>query len=354
MTAPRNVRYLTVTPPRRLIDPRTAAITATFVLAAVGIYALGVRNGTAQAAAGPTLEPQATTAAQPLGAPSGNAPGVGLPASTPEPPAATAPPAPDRSVDRTGGVRVTTVSSGSCTAVAPEGWTIQASDRADLAELVSADGEVYAGYGIKPVNTTLADYASLYDPPLNDPELYSWDAATTALAHGRIVVAALGGSTDLAYDEEVELPTGSYRLATVSSSTHSGALFFHATGFPGDGVGYSYALPMYFALAPRDRWVEDGLIAARVAASIRCTTQFQPPDDYVEVGDLAAGSGDVNGDEPGYNPQLGTEYAHDPDTGENFLLSPADSWSETGPDGPGYYVPKGGGDYQKLEPGRAD
>lgn len=35
-------------------------------------------------------------------------------------------------------------------------------------------------------------------------------------------------------------------------------------------------------------------------------------------------------------------------------MDPSANWSETGPDGPAYYVPKGANDYQKLEPGRVD
>lgn len=67
------------------------------------------------------------------------------------------------------------------------------------------------------------------------------------------------------------------------------------------------------------------------------------------------GEGDKNGqNEAGYNPQLGTEYVHDPNTGENYLVSPSQQWSENGPNGPGYYAPKGGGDYVQLQPGRID
>jgi hypothetical protein len=111
---------------------------------------------------------------------------------------------------------------------------------------------------------------------------------------------------------------------------------------------------VFKAFTTLDRWDTQGLLTAGVAASIRCRTQFQPPHDYFTVEAADAGAGvDGNGDDAGYNPHLGTEPANDPTTGENYLVDPSVNWSETGPDGPGYYVQKGGGDYQKLEAGRA-
>lgn len=262
--------------------------------------------------------------------------------------------APERTVEATGGFRLTTLSSAACTADAPADWAMTAPDRSDRADIWSPDGSMYAGYGIQAVNTALAPYAGAYDAPLNDPDLYSTDPGTVAVAYGRIVVSGIGGSSDIAV-QDVYQPTQDYLLAIVSGETHDGAVFFHATGFPGDGVNYAYALPMYFAFTTSDRWESMGALVARVAASIRCSTQFQPPDEYftVEAG-TAGDAGDANGDEYGYNPQLGTEYAHDPATGTNYLLDPSASWSETGPDGPGYYVLGGGGDYRRLEPGRID
>jgi hypothetical protein len=265
-----------------------------------------------------------------------------------------APMAPEPTVEESGGFRLTTLSSASCTAEGPGDWTLTAPDRSDRADVISPDGSLYAGYGIQAINTALQGYASAYQPPLDDPELYSEDPATVAAAYGRVIVSAIGGTADLVV-EDVFQPSADYLLLSVASSTHRGAVFFRAAGYPGDGLNYSYALPMYFAFTTLDHWNTQGLLTARVAASIRCRTQFQPPDDYFTVEAADAGAGvDTNGDDPGYNPQLGTEAANDPTTGENYLVDPSVNWSETGPDGPGYYVGKGGGDYQKLAPGRAD
>lgn len=262
--------------------------------------------------------------------------------------------APDRTVEETGGFKVTMLSTADCTAEAPVDWTMQAPDRSDRADIFSPDGSMYAGYGIVPVNTTLQGFAYAYPPPMDDPDLYSDDPSTVAQGYGRIIVGEIGGANDLITQDVVQAMPG-YLLAVVGGSTHAGVIFFRETGYPGDGVNYSYALPMYFAFTKLDRWESHGALVARVSASIRCTTQLQPPDDYFTVEAADAGPGDdPNGDEAGYNPQLGTEPVNDPTTGENYLVDPSVNWSETGPDGPGYYVQKGGGDYQKLEPGRVD
>lgn len=314
----------------RLLALALAALSATGC-AANGGPSTGAAPASPSAAAmatGPTPEPSATT----------------------HPTAAMAPP--ERTIEESGGFRMTTLSSAACTADAPVDWTLTAPDRSDRADLFSPDGSLYAGYGIQAINTTLAPFAPAYDAPLNDPDLYSADPGTVAVAYSRIVAAAIGATPDVIGDELYQVMPD-YLLATVSGSTHRGAVFFRAGGFPGDGVNYTYALPMYFALTSVERWDTEGLLVARIAASIRCSTQFQPPDDYpiVEAGE-AGTAGDENGADDGYNPQLGTEYANDPGTGENYLVDPSINWSETGPDGPGYYVQKGGGDYQKLEPGR--
>lgn len=316
-------------------------------------------------AAGCATGPVATGAPDALDAPAVTDQSSMAPIVTPEPfvePLATPEPtlapvvdvAPERTVEESGGFRLTTLSSAACTADAPFDWAMTAPDRSDRADVWSPDGSMYAGYGIQAINTALAAYAGAYQAPLNDPDLYSTDPGTVAVAHGRIIVGAIGGASDIVV-QDVYQPTQDYLLAIVSGSTHDGAVFFHASGFPGDGVNYAYALPMYFAFTTSDRWESMGALVARVAASIRCSTQFQPPDDYftVEAG-TAGDAGDANGDEYGYNPQLGTEYAYDPATGTNYLVDPSANWSDTGPDGPGYYVLGGGGDYRRLEPGRID
>lgn len=306
-------------------------------------------------AASPPISPAGTSAPSTPGEARPTDPPVTFEATeTDEPIASLVPTVPDRTVEGSGGFRLARLSSASCTAEAPADWSMTAPDRSDRADVLSPDGTRYAGYGIQAVNTALQGYAPAYAPPLDDPALYSDDPGTVATAYGQIIVAAIGGTGDLVVEEAFEI-SDEYLLLSVAGSTHRGGIFFRGSGYPGDGYNYSYALPMYFAFTTHEQWDGQGLLTVRVATSIRCTTQFQPPDDYftVEAADPDAG-GDPNGTDDGYNPQLGTEYASDPETGDNYLVDPSVNWSETGPDGPGYYVQRGGGDYQKLQPGRVD
>ncbi len=252
---------------------------------------------------------------------------------------------------------ITRASAGTCSADRPEGWSnliaVEGNQGADLA---SNDKTMYAGYAVKPINTQLAPYAGVQPPPLNDPQLYSEDPAAVTLAHAQLFAAGLGGRGDLAFSGDVNEAIGDYQIRSVSGSTHRGVVFYHRSGFPGDGVSYSYALPMRFALTANDRWEQFGLLVARVAASIQCTATLiaREPSGPDLGGSDSTSTDDRNGSDAGYNPELGTEEVHDPDTGQNYVVSPSTNWSETGPQGPGYYAGKGGGDYVHLQPGRSD
>ncbi|MBN1822307.1 MAG: hypothetical protein JW833_16420, partial [Prolixibacteraceae bacterium] len=81
--------------------------------------------------------------------------------------------------------------------------------------------------------------------------------------------------------------------------------------------------------------------------SIRSVVQIQTNSNY------SSGSNEDTEVESGYNMQLGMEYVHDPDTGENYWVSPGTDYNETGRDGPGYYK-QVGNDIKKLLPGRSD
>jgi hypothetical protein len=317
------------------------AIVAIFLVAGCGAAASFSSAGT-------------STPSPPRQAPTTNSPAMFEAVESDDPIASVVATIPDRTVEDSGGLRLARLSSGSCTAEAPADWSLTAPDKSDRADVLSPDGTRYAGYAIQAVNTALQGFAPAYAPPLNDPALYSEDPGTVAAAYGRIIVAAIGGTGDLVVEEAFQV-SDEYLLLSVVGSTHRGGVFFRASGYPGDGYNYSYALPMYFAFTTHEQWDGQGLLTARIATSIRCATQFQPPDDYftVEAARPDPG-GDPNGTDDGYNPQLGTEYANDPDTGNNYLVDPSVNWSETGPDGPGYYVQRGGGDYQKLQPGRID
>ena len=102
------------------------------------------------------------------------------------------------------------------------------------------------------------------------------------------------------------------------------------------------------AYGPKEMWQAYGPLAVAVALTVRCTVQLQ-----VSPGSAGPRSPGASREESTYNRQLGTEYAHDPVTGENFLMSHAADYQENGPQGAGYYR-KVGDEYHKLEPGRID
>ena len=109
-----------------------------------------------------------------------------------------------------------------------------------------------------------------------------------------------------------------------------------------------YVLVFRRADGPKELWQEYGTIATLAAGSIRCQAQYTPS---------GSGSGGRTSRESArqstYNTQLGTEYAHDPETGEIFFMKHATDWMENGPDGPGYYRQIGNG-YRKLDPGLSE
>lgn len=266
---------------------------------------------------------------------------------------------PSTTIEASGGYKLTVKKAFSCQGQAPADWQMQSNSQSNVADLYNPAKTLYAGYGIQAVNTGLVDYAYLYSPPLNNPDLYSSDPATVAKSYANAVISGGLSQTDTSgfnYTDDYNQQIGDYTLRSLESDLYQAVVFFHSQGFPGDGTNYSYALPMYFAITLKNLWGGNGLLVAQVAASIRCTAQYQPRDQYVEASTSSSGSssGDTNGDEAGYNPQLETEYVHNPNTGENYLVSPSTNWSENGPDGPGYYTQSGSTDYVKLQPGRAN
>ena len=75
--------------------------------------------------------------------------------------------------------------------------------------------------------------------------------------------------------------------------------------------------------------------------------RWHAPRDNHGAGSTGRGSdGDIVGD---YNAQLGTGWVHD-SAGDNYNVDVAGDWSETGPEGPGFYK-RNCNDVTKLEPG---
>ncbi len=251
---------------------------------------------------------------------------------------------PTKTVETSGAFKLVQKTAGACSGLVPDGWRSASNQEGSTAEFMSPDRTMYAGYGILGINPMLQIY---------DQELYSQTPEVSIRRLAQLVASGeLGDASQLSYTNEYNEQIGEYRLRSLESAGTKGVVFYRI--FPGDGYNTSYIEAARFALVRKSMWEEKGLLVARVASSIQCSTQLVQRDlPVVEVGSSGSATRDENGDEYGYNPQLGTEYAHNPNTGENFLVSPGENWSTDGPQGAGYYS-QSGNTYIKLQPGRSD
>ncbi|MDE1970557.1 MAG: hypothetical protein KGI50_03200 [Patescibacteria group bacterium] len=250
---------------------------------------------------------------------------------------------PSKTVEATGAFALTPQRTGACSALLPVGWTGNASPQSDAVDFVSPDRTLYAGYGVLGVNSAMQVY---------DPALYSPDPGTSIQRLASLAAqGALGDGSPMQFTNDYNQQIGSYTLRSVESAGSKGVVFYRI--FPGDGYNTTYIEAARFALVRKSLWPTKGLLVARIAASIQCSTQLVARDNSVISTDTGGGdtSSDTSSDNSdGYNPQLGTEYVHNPDTGENYLVSNTENWASDGPQGAGYYA-QSGNDYVKLAPG---
>jgi hypothetical protein len=137
------------------------------------------------------------------------------------------------------------------------------------------------------------------------------------------------------------VPLGDLYVQEFDSAQFHAVALFRAYPMPMGG----YVVLMRIASGPREAWSRYGAVAVNVATSTQCRAQLTlaPGPE--------GGSRSSRSAESTYNAQLGTEYAHDPATGEAYLMNHGSDWWAGGPDGPGYYKPRPGGGYVKLETG---
>lgn len=122
-----------------------------------------------------------------------------------------------------------------------------------------------------------------------------------------------------------------------------GVYIYRALPVPQDPRGYM--LISRIAQTPKQLWEERGALALMVALSIRCSVQLHASPDSPPRSRSADDQLEST-----YNQQLGTQYAHNPETGEIYWMNHASDWKETGPQGPGYYI-QSGNEWKKLEEG---
>ena len=244
-----------------------------------------------------------------------------------------------RTVDATS--KMSTLRSGRCHALAPRGWTITSNQQGSTPHLRSPDGRLYAGWGILAVDPAMQPYyGNLYGPP----------QTSLAFLASTIIGQSFGDGSGVRYTSAPVSIDGYFSRRAFASAQYRGLVYYRIYPLRGSG----YVESAYFAIAPAALWPRLGPLVANIAASIRCSSTLRP--------DTNRGGG-VGGSRPPrdgadglsnstYNKELGTEYAHSPTTGENYLVSPATDYIN-GPQGYGAYI-QNGNDTIKLEPGRSD
>jgi hypothetical protein len=252
-------------------------------------------------------------------------------------------------IDAGGAVEGTLKEGPQCRALAPSDWRVTGGrQQGDLLELASADGRIYAGWGIRGVDRRMEGY---YGPLYGDP-------ATSSLALASATLQALGSGGPARYSAAPQSLGSGFVAQTFESATHKGLVVYRVyPAPPGLGAG-SYIISLRIATADRRTWDTGGQrVAVGVAASIACTTMLDASRtrniDLPRPGDPPSmrnrKSGETN-ELADYNVQLGTQWVHSESTGQSYMVDAASAWNENGPDGPGYYR-KSGNSYEKLTPG---
>jgi hypothetical protein len=219
---------------------------------------------------------------------------------------------------------------GNCSALVPQGWTMNVGQYGDTADIVGAGGRTRAVWGIRGVDTAAQMYkGDMFGPP---------DVATLATAS--ILAGAQARYTAAPTDIGGYFVGHSFEAGNVVGTT-----LYHA--YPGWAQG-TYILSVFIA------WVDRSAMsllptAQAVMVSINCHTQLRPVETSFRGSRPGAPRDSESEKLKDYNVQLGTQWAHS-STGQHYLLDYATQWNDTGPDGPGYYI-KSGNSYEKLTTG---
>jgi hypothetical protein len=227
-----------------------------------------------------------------------------------------------------GGLPLQPKQLGYCRALAPADWAIvnvsQTSNAVDL-----FNGTFAASWMVRGVTAAEMTY---YPQQFGSPD------------------AVLATSTmlpDDPYPPQFSVPQplgGGYAAREFETPTRHGVVIY--TVYP-QAMG-GFIITSRTAYGPRQMWRAYGPVAVAVALTIRCTVQLQVPSPTG-----GGGASGVSRQESTYNQQLGTEYAHDPVTGENFLMNYGADYRDSGPQGAGFYRDVNG-ELRKLEPGRSE
>jgi hypothetical protein len=225
------------------------------------------------------------------------------------------------------------VQQGPCRAAVFAGWQLVPGQYGQTADVFGPNG-AYAGWGIVAVNPAMRQYyGEMYGPP---------DAHTAA-----ILSQILHAQPQFTSSQNIG---GFFTAHEFQAGNMAGVVLYHV--YPA-AMG-QYIISEYFAWAPLGDAAQLSLAEA-VMTSLQCTSSVRPPPapiytPHSSVPNRKHSSGSAEEDSmKDYNSILGTQWAHD-STGRLYYLDRATQWSETGPDGPGYYAGTGVNKH-KLTPG---
>ncbi|MBZ5636769.1 MAG: PDZ domain-containing protein [Acidobacteriia bacterium] len=220
-----------------------------------------------------------------------------------------------------------------CYAVAPADWFIYGHRReGDAVDIGAPDGSAASWFSLG-----VAGVAIKFYPQYATPETY---------LHYTLTDRAQGHNWHITYGQPMRDDLGYIWQPYEKDDTvppFKGVVIYRVFPAPGDPLGY--VLISRMIQTPKQTWELKGAQALLVGLSIRCNVQLRPSPDSA-----GRGRSDEDKEESTYNQQLGTEYAHNPETGDMYWMNRASDWHETGPDGPGYYI-RSGNELKKLDPG---
>ena len=235
-----------------------------------------------------------------------------------------------------GPVPLQPVQSGQCRTFAPQGWrVVDQNHDGTVFTLASGDGSKMASYAGAAIGS--GQVQGFYGPQFRTPETFAM-YAVGALTNGQ---AQPTGPAE---------QVGPYRAIRFSTGDRQGYVLLYTFRVPDPG-GYGVLMRIAIASANDPKGVG---VAGAVAAATRCTATLHPPTGPVyhaprdEHGAGSTGKGD-DGVVGEYNAQLGTGWVHD-EACNNYNVDVSSDWSESGPDGGGFYK-RNGNDVTKLKPG---
>ena len=159
------------------------------------------------------------------------------------------------------------------------------------------------------------------------------------------------GTVPARFSNHRQVAPNVFLLEYVSATNH-GVAFYQV--IPAGGDGYMIVMRTAGTGTSPGQWEQRGAEAMAVARSLVCQVPSVPPSPD-PPGLNAKPESRSNNDEEAdtlYNTWLEREYYHNPQNDENYWVSPSENYSQSGPDGPGYYATYGG-NLIKLSPGYA-